>query len=76
MKDILTPTIEIENKIKEIMTSFNIDNYKIIHLRFGDIFLHHDFYDEKLYNQYYDKINKLVNENQMKTMYLYLIHLL
>jgi hypothetical protein len=68
IKNILSPTVEIENKLKSV---FNLeykinmtDNFKIIHLRFGDRFLHENIYDDFLYNLYYNKINILINENQ------------
>jgi len=63
MKNILSPSIEVENKMKEILEIYNLTNYKVIHLRFGDKFLHNNYddelYDDKLYKLYYNKILEL-----------------
>ena len=73
LKNILSPSIEIENKIKYIFDSiYNIDinsDYKIIHLRLGDNFLHNNLYNNDLYNTYYQKIYNLVNNN-INTKYI------
>jgi len=68
LKDILSPTIEVENKMKEILD--NLSNYKVIHLRFGDIFLNENEYNEGLYKLYYDKILKLKNDANDKYILL------
>ena len=59
MRDILSPSIEVENKMKEILDMHNLTNYKVIHLRFGDKFIHNNEYDDELYNLYYNKILEL-----------------
>ena len=73
LKDILFPSIEIEDKIKYIFNSiYNIDinsDYKIIHLRLGDYYLHNNIFDNNLYNSYYQKIYNLVNNN-INTKYI------
>lgn len=66
--DVFYPSIELENKIEYVLTSiYNIkkgDEFKIIHLRFGDNFLHNsNNYDDLLYNIYYNKIINLINTN-------------
>ena len=65
LKNILTPTVEVENKINEI---FRIvykldvsDRFKVIHLRFGDKYLIDDnAYEDSVYNTYYEKLCKFV----------------
>ena len=61
LKDILSPTVEVENKMKEILDMNNLTNYKVIHLRLGDRFLD-DEYDDEIYNLYYNKIRNLKND--------------
>jgi hypothetical protein len=67
LKSILSPSDEIENKIKDIFNSIyniNIENgFKVIHLRFGDNYLHNNIFDENLYQSYFNKISILVNQN-------------
>lgn len=67
MRDILTPTDEVETKIKEIFSSvYNIgadSSYKVIHLRCGDEFIHDNIYNENVYNYCYYKINNIIKEN-------------
>jgi hypothetical protein len=54
LKNILQPTIELMDKMKHIFNSvYNIElncEYKIIHLRLGDRFIHNNDYDDTLYN--------------------------
>jgi hypothetical protein len=63
IKDILTPTDEVESKVayvfREVYTIDTADRFKIIHLRLGDQYLHKNIYDEELYNLYYTKISAL-----------------
>lgn len=61
LKNILSPTIEVENKMKEILV--NLTNYKVIHLRFGDKYLNENSYNEEIYNMYYNKIRNLKYTN-------------
>lgn len=65
MKSILSPSHEVTNKLEYIFnTVYNIksdDEYKIIHLRCGDRFLHNNIHDNTLYNVYHTKINNLIN---------------
>lgn len=66
IKDILSPTPEVENQLKYIFnTIYKIrmnDDFKVIHLRFGDIFIHNNVYNDSLYSYYYNKILTLVNQ--------------
>jgi len=64
LKDILTPTVEVENKMKEVLNMYNLTNYIVIHLRVGDIFLNENKYNEGLYKLYYNKILELKHTNQ------------
>jgi len=57
IQDILQPCDEIINKIN----SFNIKNFKVIHIRCGDTILHTNSFNENLYNLYYKKINNIIN---------------
>ena len=53
LKDILTPNEELTNTIQQVYDDMNIDmnkGYSIIHLRFGDNFLHHNAFDNNLFN--------------------------
>jgi hypothetical protein len=67
IKDILSPTIEVENKLKYVFdTVYKIDmndSFKVIHLRCGDSYIHNNGYDSDLYKSYYDKIYTIVNQN-------------
>ena len=66
-KDLLSPSIEVENTLESVFkTVYNInmnDNFKVIHLRFGDSFIHENMYNNTLYNTYFDKVSKLVNQS-------------
>jgi hypothetical protein len=62
MKNILVPSIEVENKMKEFLDLYNLTNYKVIHLRFGDNFIHNNVYDDAIYNLYYKKLCNLKND--------------
>ena len=68
IKDILTPTEEVENKLKDVIEiEYKIkenENYKVIHIRLGDKYIHNNDYNEELYKIYYKKINKIVKENK------------
>jgi hypothetical protein len=68
MKDILSPTIEIQQKIEYVFTEIykiNMnDSFNVIHLRFGDRFIHSDTHDDNLYNKYYNKINNLLENRK------------
>lgn len=65
LKNILCPSVELSNNINKIInTVYNIKTFKIIHLRLGDKFIHNNIYDDSLYNLYYEKISKLVNNNK------------
>jgi len=67
MQDILSPSEEINKKIDLVFTSiYNINivnNFKIIHLRFGDKYLYNNIFHENLYNSSFNKISELVNKN-------------
>ena len=73
LKQIYIPTIEIENNIVRVFESeYKINKnqeFKLIHLRFGDVFIHDNIFDEIKYNEYYNKINNLVNN----TPYTYVL---
>lgn len=64
MKNILSPSQEIISKLDYVFnTIYNIkldDEFKVIHLRCGDNFIHHNIFDENLYIQYYNKIINLI----------------
>jgi hypothetical protein len=68
IKDILSPTIEVENKLKYVFNDIykiNMnDSFKVIHLRFGDYYIHNNEYNDILYNEYYNKIFTLINQNK------------
>jgi hypothetical protein len=68
LKKILTPSVELNEKLYYVFKNvYNFDlknSYKVIHLRFGDIFLNNNAYDECIYNNFYEKVSNLVNENQ------------
>jgi rRNA-processing protein FCF1 len=68
IKDILTPTEEVENKLKHVIEAeYKIkenESYKVIHIRLGDKYIHNNDYNEELYKIYYKKINKIVKENK------------
>jgi rRNA-processing protein FCF1 len=68
IKDILTPTEEVENKLKDVIEiEYKIkenESYKVIHIRLGDKYIHNNDYNEELYKIYYKKINKIVKENK------------
>lgn len=70
IKDILSPSTEVENKVKYVFnTEYKInmdDHFKVIHLRFGDIFLNQNIYDDNLYNLYYNKIITLISKNKIE----------
>jgi hypothetical protein len=74
LKQTYKPTIEIENNIERVFNSeykINKDEeFKLIHLRFGDVFIHDNTFDEKKYNEYYNKINNLVNNTPYKYVLL------
>ena len=67
MQNILSPSEEINKKIQLVFTSvYNINivnNFKIIHLRFGDQYLYNNIFDENLYNLSFNKISELVDKN-------------
>lgn len=68
LKDILSPSIEVENNLENIFRNiYKIDmnsSFKAIHLRFGDRYIHQNIYNDSLYNKYYNKIYNLVNKNK------------
>jgi hypothetical protein len=68
IKDILAPTIQVEDMIKYVFNEvYKIDmnqDFKVIHIRFGDEFIRKNIYDCHLYKCYYDKITNLVNNNE------------
>jgi len=70
LKDILSPTIEVENKLSYIFNDIykiNMDSrFIVIHLRFGDNFIQDNVYNDYLYNLYYNKINNIINFDNEK----------
>ena len=64
MKDLLSPTIEVENKLSYVFNEvYKINGpFNVIHLRFGDVFIENNIYNDQMYNLYYNKINKLINK--------------
>lgn len=67
LKSILSPSYEIETKMNYVFNDvYNIEpfnNFKIIHLRFGDNYLHNNVFDKNVYNLYFTKIRTVVNQN-------------
>ena len=67
MKEILSPTSELEELLNNVFKNvykINInDGYKVIHLRFGDSYIHSNCFDKNLYDYYYNKINNLIHKN-------------
>ena len=67
MQNILSPSEEINKKIELVFSSVyninSVNNFKIIHLRFGDKYLYNNIFDENLYNSSFNKISELVNKN-------------
>jgi hypothetical protein len=72
MKDLLSPTIEVENKLAYVFNEvYKINTpFNVIHLRFGDIFIKNNIYNDEMYHLYYNKINKLINENKLNQKYV------
>lgn len=70
LKSILTPTIEVRNKLKYVFnTVYNIninDSFKVFHIRCGDKFIHNNIYDNELYKLHYNKLCSLIAENENK----------
>ena len=68
LKDILSPSIHVENNINYVFDNFynfNLnDSYKVIHLRIGDNFINSGLNDNKLYTHYYSHIYNLINRNK------------
>lgn len=66
LKDLLTPCDDLENKIEFIfqnvygISNNPVEKYNIIHLRFGDAFIHNNIYMEEFYHKFYKKIAVLV----------------
>jgi len=48
--------------MKEVLDMYNLTNYKVIHLRFGDKFLNENEYNEQIYKLYYNEIRNLKND--------------
>lgn len=72
MKDLLSPTLEVENKLAYVFNEvYKINgSFNVIHLRFGDIFIENNIYNDQMYDLYYNKINKLINENKLNEKYV------
>lgn len=74
MKDLLSPTIEVENKLAYVFNDvykINMNSrFNVIHLRFGDIFIENNICNDEMYDLYYNKINKLINENELNEKYV------
>lgn len=71
-KKIFTPSVEIQRKIEGIFSSvYHIpmdQEYVVIHLRFGDKFIHRNEYDQNIFDEYYSKINGLGMIEQNKNV--------
>jgi len=67
MRDILQPSEELISKIYYLFESIyylNINTqFKVIHLRCGDTFLHDKIFNNDIYNLYYKKINDIILYN-------------
>lgn len=74
LKDIFSPSLEIENKIQYIFDNvYNIDlnsQFKVIHLRFGDKIMHNTLFNHELYSIFYDKIICLLNNSDKNIKYV------
>ena len=74
MKELLSPTLKVENKLSYVFNEvykINMNShFNIIHLRFGDIFIENNIYNDEMYDLYYNKINKLINENKLNEKYV------
>jgi ASC-1-like (ASCH) protein len=68
LRQIFCPSVELDNKIEHVIKSvYGIktgETFKIIHVRFGDKFIHNNTYDDSLYNLYYNKISNIINKNK------------
>jgi NADP-dependent 3-hydroxy acid dehydrogenase YdfG len=67
MQNILSPSEEINKKIELVFSSVyninSVNNFKIIHLRFGDKYLYNNIFDENLYNSSFNKISEYLSPN-------------
>ncbi len=65
LRTTFSPTIELNNRIEYVMRSVHCmpteQPFKVIHIRFGDKFIHNNVYDDDLYNKYYAKISEIIN---------------
>jgi hypothetical protein len=68
MKDLLSPTLEVENKLSYVFNEvYKINGpFNVIHLRFGDIFIENNIYNDQMYDLYYNKINTLMEKMNEK----------
>ena len=68
LKDILSPSIEIQNNINKVFNEhYKLDlnsSYKVIHLRIGDAYINSNQNNNELYNHYYRNIYNLINMNK------------
>jgi hypothetical protein len=74
MKDLLSPTIEVENKLAYVFNDIYKINmncrFNVIHLRFGDMFIENNICNDQMYDLYYNKKNKLINQNELNEKYV------
>jgi hypothetical protein len=67
LKEVFIPNDEMNTYIKHIFDLLQIDclcPYKIIHLRFGDDYLHNERFDEYTCNMFCEKIKNIIDNSQ------------
>ena len=68
LKNSFIPSSELNDQIENIMTSvYNISNsepFKIIRIRSGDKFIHDNVFDDTMYNDYFKKVNRILNNDK------------
>jgi hypothetical protein len=67
IKNTFIPSIELKNKIEHIINLvYNLknENFKVIHIRFGDDYIHNNTYNINSFNLYYEKINNIINNDK------------
>ena len=63
LKELFTPTDEMSQYIQDIFTMMKIDigrPYRVIHLRFGDDYIHQGIFDENRLTSFCEKIQNII----------------
>lgn len=74
LKDVLTPNDELNGKIDTVYQTMNLNtqiHYSVIHLRFGDNYLHNDVFNEYFLQNSYNKIYEFI-KNHPETQFVLL----